>query len=92
MACTRGSRGGEPARSQAVRRVSIAPIAAQPWVPASVGHILAVSYTHLDVYKRQSLGIATPHPQQPQAARGLKTMRALPRNGADEVVKGGLHT
>lgn len=47
---------------------------------------------HSDRLESVSLGIATPHPQQPQAARGLKTMRALPRNGADEVVKGGLHT
>jgi len=36
MACTRGSRGGEPTRSQAPHCVAIAPIAAHPWVPASV--------------------------------------------------------
>ena len=37
MACTRGSRSGEPARSQAVRRASIARSAAYLRVPATAG-------------------------------------------------------
>lgn len=37
MACTRGSRGGELARSQALHCFSIARVTANPSVPASVG-------------------------------------------------------
>jgi hypothetical protein len=40
MACTRGSRSGEPARSQAVRRASIALSAACRGCPHLCGHLL----------------------------------------------------
>ena len=49
----------------------------------------AVSYTHLDVYKRQGLGLADFHvvPHHHAAAMGHAAQRILDRYGADLSLK-----
>ena len=49
---------------------------------AVVGHVAAVSYTHLDVYKRQTLGTrSSEHPQQDQSRTLRLTSSACPLQG-----------